>query len=178
MFDKALIALAIASLLFVGYLMVKAYRPQWFQILEKFDSNKRNPVPPIQRVAAIPAPAPPILSDPVEPERTVAPAGPNAPNARAPPAPARISPEAVPTDPYDSGHMEAPIKDTLTHPELSFGPGVDNTATAKKVEAGLASAAVSAPVSSFSPEFAQNGGSFMGSVFANDLQPGDDFAMA
>jgi len=129
--------------------------------------------PPVPSPA--PAPAPVVLADPPQPERTVAPAGPNAPAAQAPPMPSQISPEASPVDPYESDNMQAPIKDTLTYPEMSFGPGVDNRATNKGVESGAASA-VSA--SNFSPEYAQNGGSFMGSVFANDLQPGDDFASA
>lgn len=178
MFGKVLNALAIASLIFVGYLMLKAYRPQlfnswpWVQQKQESFKLKREVTVPIPPVPAI---APVILADPVEAERTVAPSGPNAPNARAPAAPARISPEAEPVDPYESEHMQAPIKDTLTHPELSFGPGLDNSSTQRGVESGAASMVSS---SSFSPDYAQNGGSFMGSVFANDLQPGDDYATA
>lgn len=175
MFGKVLNVLAIASLLFVGYLMLKAYRPQWFNSLpwmkETFKEKRVTPSPP----PPMPAPAPVVLADPPQAERTVAPAGPNAPAARAPPAAAKISPEASPVDPYESDNMQAPIKDTLTYPEMSFGPGVDNKATNKGVESGAAS---SLSTSNFSPEYAQNGGSFMGSVFANDLQPGDDFASA
>jgi hypothetical protein len=171
MFGKVLNVLAAASLLFVGYLMLKAYRPQWFS-WTKTEAFKQKPQPV---PAPIPAPAPVIYADPPEPERTVAPAGPNAPAAKAPPAPPKISPEASPIDPYESENMQAPIKDTVTYPEMSFGPGVENKATNKGVESGAAS---SVSNSSFSPEYAQNGGSFMGSVFANDLQPGDDYASA
>lgn len=176
MFGKVLNVIAIASLLFVGYLMLKAYRPQWFNFswnAESFNQKKvvaAAPVPPI-----VLAPAPVVMADPPQPERTVAPSGPNAPSARAPEAPARISPEAGPIDPYESDHMQAPIRDTVTHPELSFGPGVDNNSVKRGVESGAASVVSN---SSFSPDYAQNGGSFMGSVFANDLQPGDDYASA
>jgi len=179
MFGNFLNVLAAASLLFVGYLMLKAYRPAWFNSIpwlkseEPFKPRQVSPPPPPP--LPVPAPAPVVLADPPQPERVVASGGPNPPAARAPVAPAKISPEAEPTDPYESGHMEAPIKDTLTYPELSFGPGVDNRSTNKGAESGAASGLSS---STFSPEYAQNGGSFMGSVFANDLQPGDDYATA
>lgn len=179
MLGKVFNVLAIASLLFVGYLMLKAYRPQWFSSLpwmakESFQEKRPAP-PPAPAPLPAPAPAPVVLADPPPPERVVAPSGPNPPAARAPSAAATISPEAAPIDPYESEHMQAPIKDTLTYPEMSFGPGVDNKATNKGAESGAASAL---SASTFSPEYAQNGGSFMGSVFANDLQPGDDYASA
>jgi hypothetical protein len=157
MLEKVLLAIAISSLVFVGYLMVKAYRPQWFK-MEPFR-----------------APASVVHRDPVEPPRTVAPSGPNPPSVRAEPAPPKVAPEATPVDPSDSLHMETPVKDTVTHPELSFGPGPDAAATLASSHSGVAS---THSVSTFSPEFAQNGGSFMGSVFANDLQQGDDYATA
>ena len=181
MFGKVLNVLAVASLLFVGYLMLRAYRPQWFNSFSWMKAEpfkeKRSATPPSPPPAPVPvpAPAPVVLADPPQPERVVAPAGPNAPAAKPPPAAAKISPEASPVDPYESDNMQAPIKDTVTYPEMSFGPGVDNRATNKGAESGAASALSS---STFSPEYAQNGGSFMGSVFANDLQPGDDYATA
>jgi hypothetical protein len=62
----------------------------------------------------------------------------------------------------------------MRHPELSFGPGVDNTGMNKLATSGVASARVSANESPFSPDFAQNGANFMGTVYANDLMKGDD----
>jgi hypothetical protein len=113
------------------------------------------------------------------PEREVAPGGPGAPNAAAPPdTPATLSPEVNPIDPYDDKNMEAPIHDSMRHPELSFGPGVENTGMNQLALSGVGSTRASAAESPFSPEFAQNGATFMGSVFANDLKRGDNFAEA
>ncbi|NBP66630.1 MAG: hypothetical protein EBU66_18530, partial [Bacteroidetes bacterium] len=106
----------------------------------------------------------------------VSPGGPNPPNTAPPDTPATISPEVAPIDPYDDKNMEAPIEDSMRHPELSFGPGVDNSGMNRLATSGIGSAKVTASESQFSPDFAQNGGSFMGSVFANDLTKDDRFA--
>jgi hypothetical protein len=179
MFNRVLIALAVASLAYVGFLILKAYKPQWFAFVKAGFQDK----PKMAIVVAKepeptpgPAPAPPIKADPPPPEKVVTPAGPNPPNQKVA-VEASVSPDAQPIDPYESNEMQAPIHDTLSHPELSFGPGVEQKGTGRP-GAGLASTTVSAPLATFSPEYAQNGGSFMGSVFANDLQPGDDYATA
>ena len=178
MFNRVLIALAVAALGYVAFLILKAYKPQWFKFTKAGFQDKPKPLPaPAPEPTPGPAPAPVIKADPPPPEKVVAPAGPNAPNQKAEPTAAAISPEAQPIDPYESNEMQAPIHDTVSHPELSFGPGVEQKGTGRP-GAGLASTTVAAPLSSFSPEYAQNGGSFMGSVFANDLQPGDDYATA
>jgi len=88
-----------------------------------------------------------------------------------------MSPEAKPIDPYDDRNMEAPIRDSMRHPELSFGPGVDNTGMNKLATSGVANTKALSAESPFSPEFAQNGGEFMGSVFANDLTKDDRYSM-
>jgi len=178
MFEKVLVAIAIASLLFVGYLLLKAYKPQWFKAEKEAFRPRREVAPPALTPPPMPAPAPTVEKEAVAENRVVAPGGPNPPNAKAPAAPATISPEAAPMDPYDNPNMDTPVRDSMRRPELSFGPGVSNSDASQNVAAGVASPSVSAPVSNFSPEYAQNGGSFMGSVFANDLQPGDDFAEA
>jgi len=172
MFNRVLVALAVAALAYVGFLILKAYKPQWFKIMKAgFQDKPKMKVPvPEPEPTPGPAPAPPVKADPPPPEKVVTPAGPNGPNVKAEPT-VQISPEAQPIDPYESGQMQAPIHDTVSHPELSFGPGVEQTGKREAVSSV-------APLSSFSPEFAQNGGSFMGSVFANDLQPGDDYATA
>jgi hypothetical protein len=193
MFQPLVIALALAAVLFIVYLLVRAYRPRWFQWGSKAPkaedtfvaaaaepvagppepSKLNTPAPPI------PAPAPPVQDDPPMPEREVAPGGPGAPNAAAPPdTPATLSPEVNPIDPYDDKNMEAPIHDSMRHPELSFGPGVENTGMNQLALSGVGSTRASAAESPFSPEFAQNGGTFMGAVFANDLKRGDNFAEA
>jgi hypothetical protein len=125
------------------------------------------------------APAVPVAQDTPLEERTVSPGGPSSPNAAAPAhrAPS-ISPEVKPTDPYEDSNMEAPIHDSMRHPELSFGPGVDNTGMNQLAFSGIGSAKASTAESPFSPEFAQNGANFMGSVGANDLTHESTYAFA
>jgi hypothetical protein len=95
-----------------------------------------------------------------------------------PDVPATISPEAAPVDPYDDKNMEAPIHDSMRFPELSFGPGVENNRTGIVQASGVGNSKGLTSESPFSPEFAQNGGVFMGNVSANDLTRDDRFANA
>ena len=183
MFETLGLALGLAILLFVGYLLVNAYYPSLFAAKRESFVMKAPPSgPPVVNpinvpVTPPPAPTPPPKADPPMEKRVVSPGGPNAPNAAAPPdTPASLSPEVNPIDPYDDKNMEAPIEDSMRHPELSFGPGVDNSGMNRLATSGVGSAKVTASESQFSPDFAQNGGSFMGSVFANDLSKDDRFA--
>jgi hypothetical protein len=89
-----------------------------------------------------------------------------------------MSPEPMPIDPYHDSNMEAPIKDSMRHPELSFGPGMDNSGIKKGVASGVMNKGALNSESPFSPEFAQNGGQFMGTVTANDLSQDDTYATA
>jgi hypothetical protein len=184
MLNKVGLGLLIATVLFVGYLIVRAYKPAWFGLSappkrkENFVAQAK-PVPVLTtpRLEATPLEAAPVVmaEKPAGAERTVQPGGPTTPNARPPPMMPRISPDAVPLDPYDAQNSAAPIEDTMRYPERSFGPGTVNDGTNRATAAGQASTAVSAAVSTFSPEFAQNGGSVMGSVFANDLTEGSNY---
>lgn len=180
MLDSLGLALGLAILLFACYLFIRAYYPTLFSgPKENFVARPPPMGPPIALPVPnpVPAPAPPVKVELPQEERAVAPGGPNPPNAM-PPAgtPPSISPEASPIDPYDDKNMEAPIHDSMRHPELSFGPGVDNSGMNKLATSGTGSARVASSESPFSPDFAQNGGSFMGSVFANDLTKDDKFA--
>ena len=74
--------------------------------------------------------------------------------------------------------MTAPIQDSMRHPEMSFGPGVDNGDFNRLATSGVSNARAAAAESPFSPEMAQNGGSFMDAVYANDLTKGDHYASA
>ena len=110
--------------------------------------------------------------------RTVAPGGPGAPNAQDQNRLPTISPEVMPIDPFNDFNMEAPIKDSMRHPELSFGPGMDNSGIKKATASGVMHKGALSSESPFSPEFAQNGGQFMGTVTANDLSHDDTYATA
>lgn len=179
MFQTILIALALLVGSAVVLVLGRAYyngtlRWESFQNKVKTISAQQQVAPAVQPV---PAPAPPVqISPSPEPPREVAPAGPNPPAARAPPAPASISPEATARDPYEEANSLAPIRDNLRHPENSFGPGVPNTGTDLSVGGGASSETVRAGISTFSPEFAQNGGEWLKGVSANDFSPGDEFA--
>lgn len=128
---------------------------------------------------SLPAPAPVVRADPIQEPRTISPGGPGAPNvAPEQGAAPTISPEEKPNDPYDDKNMEAPIKDSMRHPEMSFGPGPDNTGTRVVARSGVGNAKGLTSESPFSPEFAQNGALFMGKVSANDLNSEDTYATA
>jgi len=183
MFDSLGLALGLAVLLFACYLLVRAYYPSLFVAKrENFVARPPPMGPPIATpintpIIPPPAPAPPVKVDPPQEERVVAPGGPSPPNMQAPAdTPAAMSPEAAPIDPYADRNMEAPIQDSMRHPEMSFGPGVDNSGMNRLATSGVGSAKAMSSESPFSPDFAQNGASFMGSVFANDLTKDDRFA--
>ena len=181
MFSTLGLALALAAVLFIGYLLVRAYFPNLFVVQRETFVNRPPPTgPPVTTPVnvpptPVPPPPPPVKPDAPAGKRGISPGGPNAPNVMAN-TPPTISPEVNPTDPYDDKNMEAPIKDSMRHPEMSFGPGVDNSGMNKLATSGVGNTQVAASESPFSPDFAQNGGTFMGSVFANDLTKDDRYA--
>jgi len=165
MFNRILIALALAVLVFVVYLFLKAYKPSWFG----FDS-----------FSSIPGGAAPIeLQAPVEPPRTVSPAGPSPPNAAPPPAAPEAPPDVTARDPLDEPNSSEDLQDNLRHPERSFSPGVKPTDVDRSVMSGVASSrsmTSSQALQTFAPEMAQNGGEFMQGIAANDTLNDTEFA--
>lgn len=185
MFDTIVLAITIAVFLYVGYILIKAYMPSWFKKklpIENFAPKAMGlPTPSLVNMPTVnvPAPAPPIMAPPPQEERVVSPAGPGAPNATAlPNVPTTISPEVKAVDPYEGNNMEAPVHDSMRFPELSFGPGIENNGTKTAKSSGVANSSSITSQSPFSPEFAQNGGIFMGAVTANDLSHDDTYATA
>ena len=187
--------LAVAIFGYLGYILIQAYQPGLLSSLKHLiPGSTPAPVPAslsgsvepfVQKVPLnmpaqpIPSPAPPMKQVPaVEDEQTVAPGGPGAPNAIMNQVESTISPEAAPLDPYEDMNMEAPIRDSMRHPELSFGPGIDNKGVKKGPASGVMHTRALSSESPFSPEFAQNGGQFMGEVTANDLSHDDTYATA
>jgi hypothetical protein len=163
MFEKALL---VVGLLLIGYMLypiVTAIIDKYYYKKDSFRNINPDNAPISQQL-------------PLERQRTVSSAGPNPPNESSSSVEkATISPEERPNDPYDEVNTELPIKSNMRHPERSFGPGVDNSGTARSVSAGTASEEVNSSLSSFSPEFAQNGGSFMEGISANDMN-GSEYA--
>ena len=167
MFNRILIALAIAVFAYVAYLLLKAYRPSWFGF-DNFES--------------IPAGAPLLeVQERVEPPRIITPAGPSSPNAVAP----AISEERQPSpgvtahDPLDEPNGSENVQDNLRHPERMFSPGMKPTETDRSVMSGVASTysqTSSQALQVFAPEMAQNGGEFMQGIAANDTLSDTEFA--
>ena len=78
-------------------------------------------------------------------------------------------PEPQDSDPYDDTRGDSDIKDNLRRPERLFGPTTAPDDTDTAVSSGVASSVTNTEFSTFSPEFAQNGGEFIpGGIFAND----------
>lgn len=170
MFEKALLVVGLILIGYVLYPLIMALLNKYYYKTDGFRQG------PMARVNT-PGNAPLTEQPPAEPPRVVAQAGPNPPNASPPKNEAStLSPEEKPRDPYDEVNTELPIKSNMRQPERSFGPGVANTGTQRSVTAGSAADAVNASLSSFSPEFAQNGGNFMEGISANDMSGGSEYA--
>lgn len=142
MSSSVLIAVLLAAILFVIYLRVSGL----YQATEPFVSEKilEMPEPVAER-------EPPAAPAPV-----------------APPQQRRL-PEPQDSDPYDDTHGDSDVKDNLRRPERLFGPTTAPDDTDTAVSSGVASSVTNTGFSTFSPEFAQNGGEFIpGGIFAND----------
>jgi len=121
------------------------------------------------------APAPMVTQPIPEPERVVAPGGPNSPNQMPPPT--HDTTERLPgpedSDPLDDSYGSSNMKDNMRYPERLFGPAPTPQATSIAVAAGNAStlsSGVNVALQTFSPDFAQNGSEFIpGGIFANDI---------
>ena len=165
MFQKILVFVSVVLIAYIVYTFGMLVWNKYFKSKNENESFKT------------PMPVQPVVTQPVpEPPRVISPSGPNPPNAMGPTnEPVRI-PEERPNDPYDETNTEVPMKDSMRNPERSFGQNVDNSGVQRSVSAGTASSAVNSSLSSFSPEFAQNGGEFMEGISANDMGAGGEYA--
>jgi hypothetical protein len=169
MFERALVIVGLILIGYVLYPLVKAILDKYYYKVDGFQQGQARVNTPGNA---------PLTEQPIpEPPRVISQAGPNPPNEKpSPQQRATLSPEEKPNDPYDEVNSELPLKGEARHPERSFGPGVANTGTQRSVSAGSAADAVNSSLSSFSPEFAQNGGSFMEGISANDMGGGTEYA--
>ena len=166
MLKSGLIILGILAVLYVAHLALRSYTSStvpW----ETFQANAKQP--------NVPVAAPIIYTPPTPPPIPTTPSGPNPPNVQGPPV---VNPPetASANDPLAEMNSATPIRDTLRHPENSFGPGTENNGTRLSTESGVASNTVAGGVSNFSPEFAQNGGEFMSGIVAHDMFSTDSYA--
>ena len=112
-----------------------------------------------------------VYTSPVEApiDRTVSSGGPAAPNQRPSRSqPATIAQEERPYDPQEEEQESASIPERLRHPERMFSPGLNNEDVDTAVTSGIASKVTGEANQVFGPEFAQNGGQFMGEITAHD----------
>ncbi len=115
---------------------------------------------------------------PVEGERNIVSSGPNPPdqqiNVR------RIMQQEQPNDPYAETTEDAYAPENLRHPDGMFRPAPEMSSYDTVTQSGVASHVLNASNEAaqlFSPEFAQNGGSFMGEVMANDGNLSSNYSM-
>lgn len=161
MVSQILLAVFLAASIYVGFLYLGNLRksaPEPSDSIEQFE---------------MPAPAPIITQPLPEEPRTIAPGGPNTPNQLSPPSnpPVRL-PGPVASDPFGDDYGSSDLKDNMRYPERLFGPAPAPKDTEIAVAAGIAGGAqqvTSQALQTFSPDFAQNGGEFIGGgIFAND----------
>lgn len=180
MYDRLAIALGVAVVLYVVYLLVKSYKPTWFG----YDSFVSSSTYPVVKEEEVPGPAPRVELQPrVEPPLVVSPSGPNPPNAVPNPAadyePPEVPPEVEAHDPYDSPNSSSNLQDTLRKPQRLFSPGVMPTDNRLVMDSGVASPftqVTAQSIQTFTPELAMNGGEFMRGIAANDTTQDMNFA--
>jgi hypothetical protein len=178
MFQTILIGLSLVVLSAIGFVLFKRWRAQSLR-QEEFQNSLKAAAAPAPPAVVIPEPAPIVaLTPPAEVPRVTTPAGPNPPNALSPSKKVTFSPDAAPADPFDELNGETPMRDSMRHPERSFGPGVENTGVQRSLDSGVSAETVQAGTSVFSPEFAQNGGEFMKGIGAHDSWGSDTYATA
>ena len=156
--SQVFVAVLLAATLFLAYQLYLNLHGQTLLIEEDFI-----------------APAPVVTQPSPEPERTIAPGGPNSPN-QMPPA-THDTNERLPgpedSDPLDDDYGSSNMKDNMRYPERLFGPAPPPVNTTIPVASGNASvltSGVNQALQTFKPEFAQNGAEFIpGGIFANDV---------
>lgn len=105
--------------------------------------------------------------------------GPSTPAQAAPEGEMVVMPPTQALDPYAESQEGANAPERLRNPERMFRPAPTNDAVSSIEDSGIggmAQQATSNSMQTFAPEFAQNGGSFMGGVFANDTDIPTNFS--
>jgi hypothetical protein len=165
MLAEILKLIVIVAILYLGYQLILKHFP--FGKSESFES----PAP-----AFVPANLPPPIYAPNAP---IAASGPSAPVQAPPQQEIVIAPQTQALDPYAEEHDGADAPERLRHPERMFRPTTRNDAVDNIEDSGIGAVAqqtTSNSMQTFAPDFAQNGGSFMGSVFANDTDIPTNFS--
>ena len=106
--------------------------------------------------------------------------GPSLPESLPERLPERLPvPSEEPYDPQEQSYESAEHPERLRHPERAYGPGLEQDDQSRAVESGIASNSHKKTMDAyqtFGPEFAQNGGSFMENVMANDTALNSEYS--
>jgi hypothetical protein len=153
-------------ILFAGYQLILKYSP-FGNSKENFETPAPAMVPPTLPAQAVAGP------------RTIQPGGPSTPTQAAPLDSVRIVAPPAATDPYAEPNEDANAPEKLRYPERMFRPAPEMDAVDMIRDSGIGGMAQQATANAsqtFAPDFAQNGGEFMGSVFANDTDVPTNFS--
>lgn len=157
--NKITIAVVVAFLIYTFYSWYSIPQYDGFDIHESVLPHAK--APPLE---ASPALAPPLRASPApEPKQSLRPE----------------MAEEEPYDPQEQTYESADHPDRLRRPERAYGPGLEQDDTMRAVESGIASNSHEKTMNAyqtFGPEFAQNGGSFMDGVMANDTALNDEYS--
>jgi hypothetical protein len=156
----------VLAILYLGYQLVLKHMP--------FGSGKETFESPA--LALLP---PNLPTETYAGPREIVGGGPSTPSQAAPENEVVVMPPERALDPYAETHEGANAPEKLRNPERMFRPAPPNDAVANIEDSGIggmAQQATSNSMQTFAPDFAQNGGSFMGGVFANDTDIPTNFS--
>ena len=158
--------IVVLAILYLGYQLVLKHMP-FGAGKETFESPALALLPPNLPTETYAGP------------REIVGGGPNTPSQAASNTEVDVMPPAQALDPYAESQEGANAPEKLRNPERMFRPAPTNDAVDNIQDSGIGGMAQQATSNSmqvFAPDFAQNGGNFMGGVFANDTDIPTNFS--
>jgi hypothetical protein len=158
--------IVVLAILYLGYQLILKHMP--------FGSGKETFESPA--LALLP---PNLPTEVYAGPREIVASGPSPPSQSAPEGEVMVMPPTQALDPYAESQEGANAPERLRNPERMFRPAPNNDAVNAIEDSGIggmAQQATSNSMQTFAPDFAQNGGSFMGGVFANDTDIPTNFS--
>lgn len=168
--ESVLKIVIVLVILFLGYQLILKYTANDDSYVN-YTLASGSPAP-----ANVPPNLPPVA---MEGPRTIVPGGPSTPSQAAPLDTVRITAATGALDPYAEQQEDANAPEKLRHPERMFRPAPNMDEVNMVTESGIGGRATQVAADAaevFAPEFAQNGGEFMGGVFANDTDLPSNFS--
>lgn len=169
--ESVLKVVIVLVILFLGYQLILKYTVADNDNYVNYTLASGSPAP-----AGVPPTLPPVA---MEGPRTIVPSGPSAPSQAAPLDTVRVTAATGAMDPYAEPNEDANAPEKLRHPERMFRPAPNMDEVNMVAESGIGGRATQVAADAaeiFAPEFAQNGGAFMGGVYANDTDLPSNFS--